>query len=93
MPQIIVIADTPAEDGAAQVLLRERVTERLFESGHFGKQLVERLGWAVGDAVARDRQRRLHGGPSQAAAAPDAQLAQELPAAQRPSARVVTTAS
>ena len=53
MPQIIVIADTPAEDGAAQVLFRERVTGRLFESGHFGKQLVERLGWAVGDADAR----------------------------------------
>jgi hypothetical protein len=55
MPQIIVIADTPAEDGAAQVLFRERVTERLFESGHFTRQLAERLGWAVEDAQAMEQ--------------------------------------
>jgi hypothetical protein len=52
MPQIIVIADTPGESGAEQVMFRERVTKRDFESGHFAMQLAERLGWAVGDAHA-----------------------------------------
>ena len=52
MPQIIVIADTPGETDAAQVMFRERVTKRDFESGHFATQLAERLGWAVGDAHA-----------------------------------------
>jgi hypothetical protein len=56
MPQIIVTADSPTEDGAASVMFRERVTERDFESGHFATQLMERLGWAVGDAHAADRQ-------------------------------------
>ena len=54
MPQIIVIADTPGEGGAARVMFRERVTKRDFESGHFATQLAERLGWAVGDAHAVD---------------------------------------
>ena len=52
MPQIIVIADTPGENGAEQVMFRERVTKRDFDSGHFATQLAERLGWAVGDAHA-----------------------------------------
>jgi hypothetical protein len=52
MPQIIVIADTPGETDAAQVMFRERVTKRDFDSGHFAAQLAERLGWAVGDAHA-----------------------------------------
>ena len=52
MPQIIVMADTAAEDGQAPVMFRERVNVRDFESRHFANQLVERLGWAVGDADA-----------------------------------------
>jgi hypothetical protein len=56
MPQIIVLADRPTEDGHAPVMFRERVTVSDFESGHFTKQLVERLGWAVGDADEADRQ-------------------------------------
>lgn len=52
MPQIIVVADTPSEGGGAQVMFRERVTRRDFDSGHFATQLAERLGWAVGDAHA-----------------------------------------
>jgi hypothetical protein len=49
MPQIIVTAEgTEHEDEA--VLLRERVNVADFESDHFAAQLVERLGWAVGDA-------------------------------------------
>ena len=31
-------------------MLRERITARDLESDHFGKQLLERLTWAVGDA-------------------------------------------
>jgi hypothetical protein len=50
MPQIIVTAD-PADDWEeSAVMLRERVNVADFESDHFAAQLVERLGWAVGDA-------------------------------------------
>src|SRR5450755_1145734 len=62
MPHIIVIADSLAEDGTARVMLRERVTERDFESGHFAAQLAQRLGWAVGDAHAVDHRLRPHAG-------------------------------
>ncbi len=47
MPQIIVKADRGNE---AAVMLCERVTVADFESDHFARQLVERLGWAVSDA-------------------------------------------
>lgn len=90
MPQIIVIADSPAEDGTAQVMLRERVTERDFESGHFAAQLAERLGWAVGDAHAIDHRLRLEAGHRAVARGDDGVSAETL---QRSSARVVTTAS
>jgi hypothetical protein len=56
MPQIIVIADRPAEDGEAPVMFRERVSVSDFDSPHFATHLIERLGWAVGDADERDRQ-------------------------------------
>ncbi len=55
MPQIIVTADTDGQ-GEGPVMLRERVTLSDFESGHFAHQLVERLGWAVEDADAFQRQ-------------------------------------
>ena len=55
MPQIIVIADTPAEDGDPPIMFRERVSVSDFESQHFATQLVERLGWAVGDADSRSQ--------------------------------------
>jgi hypothetical protein len=89
MPQIIVIADTPAADGAAQVVFRERVTERLFKSGHFSKQLVERIGWAVGDAHAADHRWQRHETDDPSAAAE--RVSAGTP--QRPSERVITTAS
>jgi hypothetical protein len=56
MPQIIVTADNPNEPA---VMLRERVTVSDLESEHFANHLVERLGWAVGDAhdVERDLSR------------------------------------
>ncbi len=50
MPQIIVTADRGAACAEGAVTLRERVTVADFESEHFATQLVERLGWAVGDA-------------------------------------------
>ena len=58
MPQIIVVADPRSDrvqlrDGP--VMFTERVTVEDFESQHFQIQLVERLGWAVGDAAAVER--------------------------------------
>ncbi len=51
MPQIVVTA-IPLGDGRdGSVVLRERIAAADFESAHFRKQLVERLGWAVGDAA------------------------------------------
>jgi hypothetical protein len=78
MPQIIVMADH--ED--APILHKERVNVADFESQHFAAQLVERLGWAVGDAdeLERATPRR----PAQRPAAPGAR---------RTDASVVTTAS
>ncbi len=58
MPQIIVTADRRTdrgEDGQEAVMLRERVNVADFESDHFAAQLVERLGWAVGDAQESER--------------------------------------
>jgi hypothetical protein len=50
MPQIIVVADSGADRQDRAVMFTERVSVRDFESRHFQTQLVERLGWAVGDA-------------------------------------------
>jgi hypothetical protein len=49
MPQIIVTADHEGS-GEGVVTFRERVNVQDFESRHFANQLVERIGWAVGDA-------------------------------------------
>jgi hypothetical protein len=54
MPQIIVTADSVTDGREPLVMFRERVNVRDFESDHFAAQLVERLGWAVGDADAVD---------------------------------------
>jgi hypothetical protein len=55
VPQIIVTADRGAAFGEGAVTLRERVSVEDFESEHFASQLVERLGWAVGDADEAER--------------------------------------
>jgi hypothetical protein len=55
VPQIIVTADSGAAFGKGAVTLRERVSVADFESEHFATQLVERLGWAVGDADEAER--------------------------------------
>jgi len=48
MPQILVVTDSTDEDGA--VVYRERISRSDLESDHFSGQLVERIGWALGDA-------------------------------------------
>lgn len=48
MPQILVLADSP--QGSDEVVYRERVARSSLESEHFAGQLMERVGWAVGDA-------------------------------------------
>ena len=50
MPHIIVTADREDERGEGAVMLRERINAADLESDHFAARLVERLGWAVGDA-------------------------------------------
>jgi hypothetical protein len=96
MPQIIVIADNTTDDGEPPIMLRERVSVSDFESQHFATQLVERIGWAVGDAAAVSQR------PIRAAARGRARrrgvqevAPREAPQPQRAprSASVVTTAS
>lgn len=51
MPQILVLADSPqGSEGSDEVVYRERVARSNLESEHFAGQLMERVGWAVGDA-------------------------------------------
>jgi hypothetical protein len=50
VPQIIVTADKSAKGSESAVMFTERVSVEDFESDHFQAQLVERIGWAVGDA-------------------------------------------
>ncbi len=56
MPHIIVTADRTDEREEGAVMLRERINAADFESDTFAARLLERLGWAVGDAheVERD---------------------------------------
>jgi len=60
MPQILVVTDTPSDDGST-VVYWERISATDLESSYFSGQLVERVGWAVSDASAleRDQGRRL----------------------------------
>jgi hypothetical protein len=61
MPQIIVRADHA--EGDAGVLYRERVHPRELESSHFATHLIERLGWALGDACEVEEERQRSTGP------------------------------
>jgi hypothetical protein len=86
VPHIIVTADRADDRGEGAVMLRERINLSDFESRHFASQLVERLGWAVGDAHEVERlapESDTHGVKRQAPESSD----------QRASASVVTTAS
>ena len=82
MPQIIVTADSTTDGDEHAVMFTERVSVDDFESSHFQSQLVERLGWAVGDAQAAER----------SCPAEHADETADLNLRQR-AARVVTTAS
>jgi hypothetical protein len=55
MPQIIVTSGHGDEQ--TTVTLRERVNASDFESACFATNLVERLGWAVGDATEAESER------------------------------------
>jgi hypothetical protein len=71
MPRIIVQADAPdaPDKSDPAVLMAERVNASDFESRHFSDQLVERIGWAVFDAVeAEDRPAAAPEAPAAAAA-------------------------
>ncbi|MET0559753.1 MAG: hypothetical protein ABW065_13970 [Solirubrobacterales bacterium] len=54
MPQILVVTD-PEQEQESAVVYRERVASSDLESPHFSGQLVERVGWAVRDAVEIER--------------------------------------
>lgn len=58
MPQILVVTDN-RDETAGDVVYRERVARSDLESDHFSGQLVERLGWAVGDADVSEHHREL----------------------------------
>ncbi len=55
MPQIIVTADDTHVLEHTAVTLRERINVEDFDSDRFAANLVERLGWAVLDAVEAER--------------------------------------
>ncbi len=54
MPRVIVMTD-PQDDAA--VLLDERVHSVHLNDEHSAAQLIQRLGWAVGDAEDAERRR------------------------------------
>ena len=95
MPHIIVTADQPADGGQPAIMLRERVSVSDFESPHFAAQLVERLGWAVGDADELNRRVPRRAAPGRARQRAIEAAETELASRQRAprSAKVVTTAS
>jgi len=55
MPQILVITDPEQDQLESSVVYRERVATSDLESPHFSGQLVERVGWAVRDAIEIER--------------------------------------
>jgi hypothetical protein len=55
MPQILIATDSQEGTDSA-VVYRERISLSDFESDHFSGQLVERVGWAVLDADALERE-------------------------------------
>jgi hypothetical protein len=54
MPQILIVTD-PEQERDSSVVYRERIVSTDLESAHFSGQLVERVGWAVRDAVQIER--------------------------------------
>ena len=79
VPQILVVSNPAGDAEQGAVMLRERIADADFESGHFKVQLLERLSWAVEDAHTAEqsprssgtrpaRDRRVHDGRSSAGA-------------------------
>lgn len=58
MPEIIVTAAPNPGRGDRDVTLRERVNAADFESDRFAANLLERLEWAVEDALELELERR-----------------------------------
>lgn len=80
MPQIIVLADGARDHEDGSVMLRERVNITDFESDRFATNLVERLGWAVSDAI--EAARNGHGTQAVSTTAADGTRAREHRVAQ-----------
>jgi hypothetical protein len=57
VPHIIVMADNETDSTRGAVMLRERISASDLTSHHFGRQLLERLNWAVSDAHAAEGSR------------------------------------
>lgn len=55
MPRILVTSES-TDINAPTVLLQERVRAEEMTSAHFSARLLERLGWAVGDAERVERE-------------------------------------
>ena len=50
MPRILITTE-PSATGKPAVLLTERIAPSDLESDHFAARLIERVGWAVVDAI------------------------------------------
>lgn len=61
VPQILVVSNPAGGAERGAVMLRERIADGDFESGHFKAQLLERLSWAVGDAHTAEQSPRSSG--------------------------------
>lgn len=67
VPQILIVTDSSRNAG--EVVYRERVAASELDFAHFSAQLVERLGWALGDATTLERrEERRATGPRRVAA-------------------------
>jgi hypothetical protein len=79
MPQILIVTDSPRSSG--EVVYRERVASEDLRSSHFAGQLVERVGWAVGDAILLERRAELGRRDAAASGAPQPGAGEALGAA------------
>jgi hypothetical protein len=64
MAEILVLTDAP--EGGGEMIFSEHVELIHLESGHSGRQLLERVSWAVRDAQRAERRARLRPVPRRA---------------------------
>ena len=57
MPRMLVITES-LDRSDREVMLDEHVATSDLDSDHFAAQLVERIGWALGDAETAERRPR-----------------------------------